>query len=125
MTSRNDRRNRRIERRRVRLTKAAEKLVDWFGPRITATEAVGELNFVPDGPVCTGAQKGYVHQAVKAAMAQEILAKEPDLTEELTIGQAEGILMALGADPDALHRRGRALGAAKEQRAWRFERRSR
>jgi len=125
MTSRNDRRNRRIERRRVRLTRAAEKLVDWIGPRITATEAVGELNFAPDGPVCTGAQKGYVHQAVRAGLAQGILSREPELTEELTIGQAEGILMALGADPDALHHRGRAFGAAKEQRAWRAERRSR
>lgn len=109
----------------MRLTAAAEKVVERFGPRITATEPVGELNFVPDGPVCTGAQKGYVLQAVRAAMAQGILAREPVLTDELTIGEAEGILIALGADPDGLHQRGRAFGAAKEQRAWRAERRSR
>ena len=106
----------------MRLTKAAERAVERFGPRIGATEVVGELDFVPDGPACTGAQKGYVLQAVKAAMGQGLLTREPQLTEDLTIGEAEGILMALGADPDALYKLGRASGAAKEQRAWRAER---
>jgi hypothetical protein len=62
-----------------------------------------------------------VHQAVRAAMAQGILTRELELTDELTIGQAEGILMALGVNPDALHKLGRAFGAAKEQRAWRVK----
>jgi hypothetical protein len=83
----------------------------------------GDLDFAPDGPVCTGAQKGYVHQAVQAAQAQGLLTREPRLTEDLTIGQAELILTALGADPGQLAKRGRDLGAAKEQRAWRAAKR--
>lgn len=118
MTSRQERHQRRHER----LTKAAESLVGKLGPKVTASGPVGDLNFAPDGPTCTGAQKGYVHQAVNAGLQQGILAGPPELTEALTIGQAEEILKALGANPDGLYRRGRDWGAAKEQRAWRATR---
>jgi len=53
---------------------------------------------------------------VRAKLAGKVAAK-PDLSE-LTIGQAEAIVQAVGANPRALYRSGRMWGAKKQQKSW-------
>ncbi|MEW6473864.1 MAG: DUF4236 domain-containing protein [Actinomycetota bacterium] len=65
-----------------------------------------------DSPPCTRWQRAYVRQMLKGKAAEM-----PDLSE-LTIGQAEQILGAVGANRRALYRNGRTWGARKQQNDW-------
>lgn len=75
---------------------------------------VGEVTFEgDDSPKATSWQRNYIRLMLRGKVAEM-----PDLSE-LTIGQAEQILEAVGVNPKGLYRAGRSN---KQQRAWREQR---
>lgn len=100
------------------LNRFAEKMA----PKIGEPTGSGTESFDSDGPECTKAQRIWVREVCKLAVAKGVLAGMPELPDELTLGQAEGLLAALGSPVDELYRMGRDLGQRKGQQAWRASR---
>jgi len=97
------------------ITRFAEK----HGPQVGVVPIpAGPTSFDPDGPACTKAQRIWVREVCKVAARQGVLAEVPELADDLTIGQAEAILTALGSPVGELYKLGRDLGQRKEQNAW-------
>lgn len=105
----------------VRTVETMNRFAEKVGPQVTATE-LGDLNLPADGPETTKGQRVWVHGVLKVAHRQGLLPNVPDVPKDLTIGQAEGLLRALGSPVEELYRLGRDLGARKDQEAWKASR---
>ena len=109
---------RRDARKIARTVETIEKISDKVGPKIGAYVHDGPVNLDPAGPECTKGQKVWVREVCKVAVRAGVLAEAPALPDDLTIGQAEAILLSLGSPVDELFKMGRDWGKGKEQQAW-------
>lgn len=106
----------------ARTVESVNRFAEKVGPRVTVDELPAEMNFPADGPETTKGQRVWVHGVLKVACRQGLLPEVPDVPKDLTIGQAEALLRALGSPVDELYKLGRDLGARKDQEAWKAAR---
>lgn len=100
------------------LERRQEKQADQM--RAAAADRAGEtVGFEAAGPPCTTAQRAFLTQQLGIAAKHGVLSELPEITAEITVGQAEGLLAALGIDPEKLYDNGRAWGGGKEMKEWR------
>lgn len=108
---------RRDAKKAARTVETISKAVEKIGPRVGVVPPDPSASLEPDGPACTKGQRVWVGQVCKVAVAQGILAGVPEF-DDLTIGQAEGILRQLGSPVGELYKLGRDIGQRKDQDRW-------
>lgn len=113
---------RRDARKIAKTVETMNRFAEKIGPQVGEPTGDGPTSFDSDGPECTKGQRIWVREVCKLAVSKGILAEAPELPKDLTIGQAEGLLTALGSPVEDLYKMGRDLGQRKEQQAWRSTR---
>lgn len=107
----------------ARTVDTINRFTEKIGPSVGEPTATGEVSFAGgESPRCTKAQRIWVREVCRLAVRKGVLAEAPDLPDDLDLGQAEGLLEALGSPVDELYKMGRDLGARKEQQAWKTSR---
>lgn len=109
---------RRDARNIAKTVETIEKVAAKAAPKIGQYAHESSVSFEPAGPECTRWQKAWVRETCKMAVAAGVLDEMPGLPDDLTLGQAEAILLKLGSPVDELFKMGRDWGKGKDQKAW-------